>query len=102
MKELYEKYHSRGVEFIGVSLDQSEAQGGLDSLKKFVREKEIGWPQFYQGNGWESEFSMSHGINSIPALFIVDANGNLRSTNAREDLEAWINRLLAEANRKGR
>ena len=38
MKELYAKYHDQGVEFIGVSLDQPKEQGGLDSLKKFVKE----------------------------------------------------------------
>ena len=41
MKELYAKYHDEGVEFIGVSLDQSKEEGGLDSLKKFVKENGI-------------------------------------------------------------
>ena len=56
MKELYAKYRDKGVEFIGVSLDQPKERGGLDKLKKFVKENEIAWPQYYQGNGWESEF----------------------------------------------
>ena len=52
MKELYAKYQDQGVEFIGVSLDQPKEQGGLDSLKKFVKEHEIAWPQYYQGDCW--------------------------------------------------
>lgn len=94
MKELYAKYRDQGVEFIGVSLDQPKEQGGLDKLKKFVKENEIGWPQYYQGKGWESEFSMSLGINSIPCVFIVDAEGKLYSVEARGKLEEMIPDLL--------
>ena len=94
MKELYAKYRSRGVEFIGVSLDQPKEQGGLDKLKTFVKEKEIGWPQYYQGKGWESEFSMSLGIDSIPRVFIVDAEGKLNSVDAGGKLEEMIPDLL--------
>ena len=96
MKELYEKYHQKGVEFVGVSLDNPEDKGGLEKLKKFVAEKEIAWPQYYQGKGWESEFSTSWGINAIPALFVVDKKGNLKSTSARGKLEELIPALLAE------
>jgi thiol-disulfide isomerase/thioredoxin len=94
MKELYAKYRDQGVEFIGVSLDQPKDQGGLDKLKKFVKENEIAWPQYYQGKGWESEFSMSMGINSIPCVFIVDAGGKLYSVEARGKLEEMIPELL--------
>jgi thiol-disulfide isomerase/thioredoxin len=94
MKELYAKYRDQGVEFIGVSLDQPKEQGGLDKLKKFVKENEIAWPQYYQGKGWESEFSMSLGINSIPCVFIVDADGKLYSVEARGQLEEMIPDLL--------
>src|SRR5436190_13099640 len=72
MKELYAKYHDQGVQFIGVSLDQPEDKGGLEKLKKFVKEKEIAWPQYYQGNGWECEISKSWGINAILAMLVVD------------------------------
>jgi thiol-disulfide isomerase/thioredoxin len=92
MKELYAKYKDQGVEFIGVSLD--EPGDGLDKLKTYVEENEITWPQYYMGNGWESEFSQSWGINGIPCLFIVDADGNLYSTEARGNLEVLIPELL--------
>jgi thiol-disulfide isomerase/thioredoxin len=94
MKDLYAKYHGQGVEFIGVSLDQSEEHGGLKRLKEFVKEKEIPWPQYYQGNGWDSKFSMSCGINAIPAVFIIDTEGKVYSTEARGKLETMIPKLL--------
>ena len=94
MKQLYAKYHDQGVEFIGVSLDVPQAQGGLDRLKKFVKENEIPWPQYYQGNYWQSEFSSSWGINAIPAVFVVDQEGKLYSVEARGKLETIIPELL--------
>ncbi len=94
MKELYAKYKGEGVEFIGVSLDSPKEDGGLDKLKKFVAENEIGWPQYYQGNGWNSEFSKSWHINAIPSVFVVDSEGKLASIKARGKLEQLIPELL--------
>lgn len=96
MKELYAKYHDEGVEFIGISLDQPEEDGGLGALKKYVDENEIAWPQYYQGNGWASEFSTSWGINGIPTLFAVDKKGNLHTVQARGKVEELIHELLAD------
>lgn len=96
MKMLYEEYHEDGVEFIGVSLDKSEEDGGLEKLREYVKTNEVPWPQYYQGAGWSGEFSVSWGINSISALFIVDKNGILRTVNGRGKLEELIPVLLAE------
>ena len=96
MKKLYAKYHDQGVEFIGVSLDVPEGQGGLHTLKKFVKEKEIAWPQYYAGNGWESEFTVACGITEIPAVFVIDTEGKLYSTEALGKLNTMIPKLLQE------
>jgi thiol-disulfide isomerase/thioredoxin len=97
MKELYAKYRDQGVEFIGVSLDAPKEDGGLDKLKAFVGKNEIGWPQDYLGDGWESELVASLGIASIPRVFLIDADGNLASIDARGKLEALIPEYLARA-----
>jgi thiol-disulfide isomerase/thioredoxin len=94
MKELYAKYHDKGVEFIGISLDQSKEDGGFDKLKAFVANNDIPWPQYYQGNHWGSEFSKSWGVNSIPAVFLVDREGKLFSTDAGGNLESLIRELM--------
>jgi len=95
-KEIYAKYKDKGVEFIGVSLDQPEAKGGLKDLKDFVAQNGITWPQYYQGNYWQSEFSSGWGIDSIPCVFIVDADGKLFSADADGQLETMIPELLAK------
>jgi thiol-disulfide isomerase/thioredoxin len=96
MKELYAKYRDQGVEFIGVSLDMPVERGGLESLKTFVKDNGITWPQYYQGNFWQSEFSSSWKINSIPRVFVVDQAGKLHSVDARGKLETIIPALLKE------
>ena len=100
MKELYAKYRAQGVEFVGVSLDSAPDAGGYDELTKFVANNRIEWPQFYQGNGWESEFSRSCGIRSIPSVFLVAADGTLASTDARGKLDQMIPEYLEKAKAK--
>src|SRR6185369_6662392 len=78
MKALYEKYRAQGVEFVGVSLDQSEPEGGLATLKSAIARFGISWPQYYQGNYYKSEFSAGWGVNAIPAAFLIDRKGLLR------------------------
>jgi len=95
MKELYAEYHPQGVEFLGISLDAPEDEGGLRKLRAFVEQHEIPWPQYYQGNGWESAFSRSWGISSIPAVFVIDQQGNLYHPRARGKLEELLPELLA-------
>jgi RNA polymerase sigma factor (sigma-70 family) len=103
LKRLYAKYHNKGVEFIGISRDVPEEDGGLKALKSFVAEREIRWPQFYQpeDNGdvirtgaATNDFAESWGITLIPTVFIVDTEGNLYSTNARGKLDTLIPKLL--------
>ncbi|HWE36876.1 MAG TPA: TlpA disulfide reductase family protein [Isosphaeraceae bacterium] len=94
LKELYAKYHDKGVEFVGVSLDQPEDRGGLKKLRTFVAENGITWPQYYQGDSWQGAFSQSWGIRSIPCTFLVAPDGNLASTEAGEDLGGKIEAAL--------
>lgn len=96
MKALYAEYKAQGVEFIGISLDQPEANGGLKRLLDYCEKESITWPQYYQGKFWDGDFSVSWGINSIPAIFIIDKEGRLHSTQARGKLETLIPELLAK------
>ena len=94
MKELYQKYRDKGVEFIGVSLDLPADEGGLKSLRDYVAKNEIRWPQYYQGEGWDSRFSSACGIHEIPTVFLLDTDGKLYSTNAGDNLDRILSDLL--------
>jgi thiol-disulfide isomerase/thioredoxin len=95
MKSLYARYKDRGVEFIGVSLDQPEAEGGLDKLKTFVAKNEIPWPQYYDGKAWDGPLVEELGVRAIPAVFLIDAEGKLASIDARGHLDELIPEYLA-------
>ncbi|HZW31439.1 MAG TPA: TlpA disulfide reductase family protein [Isosphaeraceae bacterium] len=102
MQRLDNQYHDQGVEFIGVSHDPPEEDGGLEALKKFVADWQIPWPQYYQGHdnhrivsGSPTEgFSEFWRIRASPTVFLIDAQGKLDSTEARGRLETMIPRLL--------
>jgi thiol-disulfide isomerase/thioredoxin len=91
LKAVYEKLHDRGFEVVAISLDDREA-----ALRRFIREKEIPWPQHFDGKGWENQFAVRYGIFSIPTKWLVDKRGNLRDTNAGHDLERRVTSLLDE------
>jgi peroxiredoxin len=96
LKKLHAEYKNKGIALIGISLDLPEDQGGLEKLKEFVAKNAIDWPQYYQGKGWQSEFSQRWGIDSIPRTFLIDAEGNLYSMKARGKLDTMIPALLAK------
>jgi thiol-disulfide isomerase/thioredoxin len=97
MKELYAKYHDQGVEFIGVSLDAPEDEGGLSSLKSYVEKTGMPWLHYYQGQGFDSEFSTRMAVAAIPQVFLIDAEGRLAHINARGKLETLLPDYLARA-----
>jgi thiol-disulfide isomerase/thioredoxin len=91
VKAAYSKLHDQGFEIVGISFDQQK-----DKLTKFVAENEMAWPQFFDGEGWGNKFGKEFGINSIPAMWLVDKKGNLRDLNGRDGLEDKVKKLLAE------
>ena len=97
MKKLYAQYKDKGVEFVGVSLDRPREQGGYDLLKNYVEKNQIEWPQYYEGKVSATDFANIWGIQSIPSVFAIGADGKLATTEARGKLEELIPELLAKA-----
>ena len=53
------------------------------------------WPQYFDGKYWQNELAVRYAIHSIPAMFLLDQDGRVVSTNARgEKLETEVKRLL--------
>ena len=87
----YKKLHDKGFEIVGISLDRDK-----NALLQFIKQKELSWPQYFDGSAWENKVSVNFGISAIPAQWLVDKRGFVRSTNARAGLEAEVTKLLAE------
>ena len=91
VKEAYEKLHAKGFEIVGISFDQDK-----NKLEKFVAKETMSWPQYFDGKGWQNAFGQEFGINSIPAMWLVDKKGILRDISARDNLAAKVEKYLAE------
>ena len=91
VKETYDKWHPHGFEIVGISFDQDK-----NALTKFVADKKMAWPQYFDGEGWGNKFGKEFGITGIPAMWLVDKKGNLRDLNGREDLSGKVEKLLGE------
>lgn len=87
----YKELHPKGFEIVGISLDSDKAK-----LEEFVKERGMEWPQYYDGKGWQNEISTKYGINSIPAMWLLNKKGMVVSTNARGGLEEAVAKLLEE------
>jgi thiol-disulfide isomerase/thioredoxin len=87
----YKELHPKGFEIVGISLDSDKAE-----LEAFVKDKGMEWPQYFDGKGWQNEISTKYGINSIPAMWLLNKKGMVVSTNARGGLEEQVAKLLAE------
>jgi thiol-disulfide isomerase/thioredoxin len=96
VKRNYEKYHARGFEVVGVSLD-TEA----DALEAFLSKEQIGWPVLMgnerTGAGWATPLAIYYGVQSVPTAILVDQQGKVVSLNARgETLTRRLEELLGK------
>jgi thiol-disulfide isomerase/thioredoxin len=87
----YKKYHDKGFEIIGISLDENK-----DAMLKVTAEKEMTWPQYFDGKGWKNEISSSFHIQAIPAMWLINKKGIIDTVQAREKLDAEVAKLLDE------
>ena len=94
--EQYQKYHSKGFEVVGISLDQER-----DALEKFVTERKIPWPILFEpseGSGWQHPLASYYGISGIPTVILIGKDGNVVSLNARgERLGELLDELFKDS-----
>ena len=88
----YNQLHKDGFEIVGISLDQDKGK-----LTNYTSQAGMTWPQYFDGKMWSNEISTRFGINAIPAAWLVDKKGFVRSTEARgSNLAGQVKKLLAE------
>jgi thiol-disulfide isomerase/thioredoxin len=89
---IYKKYHPQGFEIIGVSLDSDK-----DKLTSFIKEQDLAWPQYFDGQGWSNKLAAKYGVEAIPYTILVDGNGKIIGTELRgDDLEAAVSKALKQ------
>lgn len=87
-------YRSKGVDFVGVSLDQ----GGAKVVKPFVAKYKIDFPVLFPTAGP----SIADGVSGIPVTLVIDRQGRLAQAYSgmvsEEELTRDLDRLVAEKN----
>ena len=92
VKKVFAAYHDKGFEIVGVSLDSERDRQKFIDL---VAREGTTWPQRFTGQGWGDPLVKEYTISGIPAMFLLDQEGRLVSTDARGPrLEAEVRRLL--------
>lgn len=90
VKKAYETYHERGLEIVGISLDQSIAAG-----KSFVHREKMDWHHVIEGGAWKTRLARQYGIRSIPRMVLLDTKGVVAEADLPErDLTRAIERAL--------
>jgi thiol-disulfide isomerase/thioredoxin len=89
---IYQKYHAQGFEIIGVSLDSDK-----DKLTSFIKDQNIAWPQYFDGQGWSNKLAAKYGVEAIPYTILVDGDGKIIGTELRgDDLESAVAKALKQ------
>ena len=80
LKEIYADFHDKGLEIIGVSLDEEKEDWA------FAVEKDgLAWINVSSLKGWECEVARLYNVKGIPALFVLDENNNIIATGLRDE-----------------
>lgn len=73
VKENYEKYHAKGFDVVGISLDSDPAR-----LNDFLAKQEVPWKTlFTEGAGWDHPMAKYYGVMGIPQTILVDRQGKV-------------------------
>ncbi len=97
VKANYEKYHDKGFEVVGVSLDKDK-----DKLEKFIADEKLPWPILFSDNKdeeyWDAPMAVYYGISGIPCVILTNQKGDVVSLNARgPELGKKLEELLGKA-----
>ena len=88
----YKKWHDKGFEILGVTLDKESAE---KAIKEFSEKMGMTWRQYYDGGYWENKVSMTYGVKGIPQTFLVGKDGKIIRFGLRgEALDKALEKLL--------
>jgi len=92
LKEMYDKYHDKGLEMIGISLDNKEMEA---QVKQVVEKQGLPWPQRFEGMGMNDPLAKLYSISALPTVWLLDKDGKIVDKNARDErLEPLIKKYL--------
>lgn len=92
MITLYKKYHDKGLNIVGLSLDNKR-----EAWLKAIKDLGLPWPQLSSLQAWKDEAVRNYAVQSVPFIVLIDKHGILSEKNVHgEKLEELIKQLLEE------
>ena len=89
---LYNEFHSKGLNIIGVSLDDDATK-----WKDAIAKDKLTWNQVSNLKGFEDPIAIQYDIQQIPTTFVLDSKGNIVAKDLRGDeLKAKVQELLTQ------
>lgn len=90
MVKIYKKYHPKGLEIIGVSLDRDKA-----AWEKAIADDNLTWKHVSDLQYWNNAVAQEYVVSSIPHILLLDENNTIVARNIHgEELESKIAELL--------
>lgn len=80
LNQIIEDYKSRGIEFILISLDKKE-----EAWRAAITKDKMKGVHLCDFSGYRSEPAKNYGITSIPAGFLLDADGRIAGKDLKGD-----------------
>ncbi|MCU4154346.1 AhpC/TSA family protein [Carboxylicivirga sp. A043] len=91
LKEVYEKYHSKGVEMLSVSIDKKEAD-----WHKALAEENMAWAQVLAPNAGKQTMK-DYQFSGIPFIIILDKDGKIVAKQLRgKKIDEKLDELLSK------
>jgi thiol-disulfide isomerase/thioredoxin len=88
----YKKWHAKGFEIVGVSLD---GDGDEQKVKDFAKANEMPWRMHFDGRGGDNEVAKAFEVHSIPHTVLVGKDGKVVRVGVRGPaIEKALSKLL--------
>lgn len=88
----YKKYHAKGFDILGVSLDQSKP-----AWEAAIKQDGLTWHHVSDLKGWQNDAGKTYGVRSVPHSVLLDKEGRIIAKNLRgEELERKLAEVLGE------
>jgi peroxiredoxin len=90
MVALYNEFHDKGLNIIGVSLDDA-----ADKWKEAIAKDKLAWTQVSNLKKWSDPIAVQYGVESIPKTYVLNSFGVVVAKDlSGEALKAKIIELL--------
>ena len=91
MVKLYAEFHEKGLNIIGVSLDDDAVK-----WKEAIDSDKLSWTQVSNLKKWKDPIAAEYGVQAIPSTFVLNQFGVIVAKNlSGEALKAKVAELLA-------